>query len=362
VSPPKLSSSRSPAADGLPRRVAREAKVHTQAYLGLRRARRATRGSMLIVGPWASEVGFELLYWIPFVRHLLRERGVPPDRVVVVSRGGVSGWYGGMTAHYIDLLDWLSVERLLEEHKHRIREIGVEKQLSLTALEREVVARVRERFGEPRARVLHPSTMYRRYRAVWMRRRAPTVVEREVDFSPIRARPSPPAGLEVGGYIAVKAYFSGSFPPTAENRAALRGLLERLAGHAPVVLLESGGWLDDHEHPELLGIDGIVPISRPAPQTNLGEQTSIVRGARLLVATYGGFSYLGPFLGVPTCALYSSDTFNRAHLDVLRKAERELDAASDRSSGPGYLIFDIRQLPLIDQLAAEPAGAGAPPG
>ena len=331
--------------------------MHTQAYVALRRARRATRGRMVIVGPWASEVGFELLYWIPFVRRLVRDRGVPPDRVVVVSRGDTSAWYGDMSSRYVDLLDWFSTERLLQEHQYRIREIGVEKQLSLTPLERDVLTRVREQFAEPRARLLHPSTMYRRYRAVWMRRRAPTVVEREVDFSPISVPPSPPAGLREGEYIALKTYFSGSFPPTDENRAALRGLVERLAAHAPVVLLGSGGWMDDHEHPELSGLDGVVAIPPAAPQTNLAEQTSIVRGARLLVATYGGFSYLGPFLGVPTCALYSSYTFNRAHLDVLRAAERALDAAGERASGPGYLTFDIHQLPLIDQLAAESAEA-----
>jgi hypothetical protein len=355
----ELSTSRLWATDALPRRVAREAKVHTQAYLGLRRARWATRGSMVIVGPWASEVGFELLYWIPFVRRLLRDRGVPPDRVVVVSRGGVSAWYGDMTSHYVELLDWLPTERLLEEHQHRIREIGGEKQLSLTPLEREVLTRVRGRFGGPRARVLHPSTMYRRYRAVWMRRRAPTLVEREVDFSPITVASHPPADLEEGEYIAVKAYFSGSFPATTENRSALRGLVERLTRHAPVVLLGSGGRLDDHEHPELSGLEGVVSLSHATPQTNLAEQASVVRGARLLVATYGGFSYLGPFLRVPTCALYSSDSFNRAHLDVLRKAERALhDGGGDCPSPPGYLIFDIHQLPLIDQLAGQGAKAG----
>jgi hypothetical protein len=347
VAPSKLNAP-GPATDRLPRRVAREVKVHTQGYLALRRARRAARGPAVIVGPWSSEVGFELLYWVPFVRRLLRRGDVSPDRVVVVSRGGVSDWYGDVTTRYVDLLDWLSPDQLLEEHQHRIRVIGAEKQLWLTPFEREVLAHVREQIGEPDARVLHPSTMYRRYRAVWMRRRAPVIVEREVDFRPIAATATPPADLPEGEYIAVKAYFSSSFPATPENRAALHELVERLARHAPVVLLGSGG-MDDHEHPAAQGVE-VVAAESAAPRTNLAEQTGIVRGARLLVATYGGFSYLGPFMGVPTCAFYSHDVSNPVHLELLRAAERRL-------ASPGYLPFDIRHLPLIDRLASDPAAA-----
>src|SRR6266480_4561362 len=165
--------------EGIPRRLAREVKVHTAAVRALRSARRAVRGRTVIVGPWSSEVGFELLYWIPFVRRLLRDAGVAPDRVVVVSRGGVSSWYGDLSSRYVDLLDWLSEEELQRERMHRIRVGGGEKQVSLTPFDRAAVARVREREGASDARLLHPSTMYRRYRAVWMRRRSPAVVVRE---------------------------------------------------------------------------------------------------------------------------------------------------------------------------------------
>ena len=56
------------------------------------------------------------------------------------------------------------------------------------------------------------------------------------------------------------------------------------------------------------------------PQDNLAVQTALVARAGALVATYGGFSYLGPMLGVPTRALYTQGAFQRVHLDVLRAA------------------------------------------
>ena len=354
-------SSSNPTSRSLAWKLAHEVKIHGQAYLAIRRARRATRGRTVIVGPWCSEVGFELLYWIPFVRQRLRERGMTPDRVVVVSRGGVSAWYGDIAARYFDLLDWFPAERLLEEQQERIRVGGGEKQMSITRFDRDVLTRVRDEIGDPGARVLHPLTMYQRYRGVWTRTRSPAVVERELDFAPIAAPAAPPVGLAQGEYIALKAYFSNSFPATPENRHALNELIDRLAGHGPVVLLGNGGAIDDHEHPEFSSLELVrTDVPRGPPHTNLARQTGIVRGARLLAATYGGFSYLGRFIGVPTCAFHSHDVFNPIHLDVLRRAERALQASSGERLGPsGYLEFGVRDLPLIDQLARERSGVSA---
>jgi len=105
-----------------------------------------------------------------------------------------------------------------------------------------------------------------------MRRRSPAVVVREVDFEPITPPPGLPGGLVHGEYIAVKAYFSSSFPDTPQNRSALRALLERLTRHGPVVLLGGGG-VDEHEHPELSGI-GLVaqPPEAWVPNANLAER------------------------------------------------------------------------------------------
>ena len=54
--------------------------------------RELSRDCPLIVGPWTGEVGYELLYWIPFVRWALTACRVSPERVIVVSRGGTASW------------------------------------------------------------------------------------------------------------------------------------------------------------------------------------------------------------------------------------------------------------------------------
>src|SRR5215471_1000109 len=47
----------------------------------------AVSGRPLVAGPWLSEVGFEALYWIPFLRWVKAAFRLDPARVVAVSRG-----------------------------------------------------------------------------------------------------------------------------------------------------------------------------------------------------------------------------------------------------------------------------------
>jgi hypothetical protein len=65
----------------------------------------------VIIGPWTGEVGFELIYWIPFVRWVLRTYQIAADRLWVVSRGGTRGWYGEIAARYVDAFEFYSPDQ-----------------------------------------------------------------------------------------------------------------------------------------------------------------------------------------------------------------------------------------------------------
>src|SRR5688572_30907970 len=59
----------------------------------------------IVAGPWLSEVGFEALYWIPFLGWFEDRFRVDRERVVAVSRGGVGDWYGGVATRYVEIFD-----------------------------------------------------------------------------------------------------------------------------------------------------------------------------------------------------------------------------------------------------------------
>src|SRR5256885_14300931 len=58
----------------------------------------AARSVPIVAGPWLGEVGFELLYWVPFLRWCAERVDLDPDRLVAMSRGGTAARYRPVAA------------------------------------------------------------------------------------------------------------------------------------------------------------------------------------------------------------------------------------------------------------------------
>jgi len=59
----------------------------------------------IVAGPFLGEVGFELLYWVPFLAWCAERFQVDPERLIVISRGGTAAWYAGFANRYADAFD-----------------------------------------------------------------------------------------------------------------------------------------------------------------------------------------------------------------------------------------------------------------
>ena len=111
----------------------------------------------IVVGPWLGEVGFELLYWVPFLRWFATTFHVAPERLLIVSRGGTASWYRPFAARYRDIFDYLTPEEFRRRHDERVAANGEQKQTQVLAFERQVL---RELTTDVHSRsMLHPSTM-----------------------------------------------------------------------------------------------------------------------------------------------------------------------------------------------------------
>jgi len=301
----------------------------------------------VVAGPWSSEVGFELLYWIPFLRRLC-ERGVlEPESVLAISRGGVEEWYRDVAGQYVDLHELYPGGDVMR--RARAARQGLKQTSRPSAFDREAVARGLVYAGLPAdTPVLHPWLMYKRFRAAWAERTPPGRLLRELTF---RSLPRPAGAVPLPlppRYIAVKPYASGVLPAGGGGQEAWIDLVQRLAAHLPVVVVRAGIQLDDHvdldvpEHENVIDLAGQIPTER-----NLDVQGSVIAGAEMLVATYGGTCYLGVLLGVPTVGLYERDRFNlvhhrvaRAMVDALPQATRaEITALSIRQLGRIENVF-----------------------
>src|SRR3990170_6169211 len=76
--------------------------------LGMYARRLAASRRPVVVGPWTSEIGFELLYWIPFLDRLRSLGALVPERTYIVSRGANAAWYRHIGDHYHNVFDTVS--------------------------------------------------------------------------------------------------------------------------------------------------------------------------------------------------------------------------------------------------------------
>jgi hypothetical protein len=279
----------------------------------------AAGSETIVAGPWLGEVGFELLYWVPFLRWFAERFQVPPERLLVVSRGGTAAWYRPFAANYRETFDYLTPEQFRARHDERVAANGEQKQTQVLAFERDLL---RELTPDVQHRsMLHPSSMYGLFNPFWWGHLDESWVHAHGRYA--RLTPDAAAGFRrpSGPYTAVKFYFNECFPATDENRAFARRTLQALAERGPVVSLATGLRLDDHDGDDLqaLGVQTLPPQLHP--RDNLAVQTAAVAGASAFAGTYGGFSYLAPFLGVRATAYYSNvNGFSPRHLLMARSA------------------------------------------
>ncbi len=263
-------------------------------------------GSPVLAGPFTGEVGFELLYWIPLLRWAVREFPELRGRLVVVSRGGVEGWLQGLDAQYVDILSLFSPEDFA---RHRALS---DKQRDVKEFEDKIVHAVQRHLGLREVEVLHPSVLYQSYfRFLKINQLAypRSVLRRESGlegltaiYKPIEApgRATVPMPLP-DDYVAVRFYSRDSFPDTAESAGFASAVIESLSRSTNVVLIGNRVALDEHRDVRGELPSGVVTIDHLLrPEDNLAIQTAVVGNAKAFVGTYGGFSYLAPFLGVPS--------------------------------------------------------------
>jgi hypothetical protein len=305
------------------RRAGWQSDEEVSQHEALQRALRVIRGEGdIIAGPWTGEVGFELMYWIPFLNWLV-EQGLDPKRLVVVSRGGAAPWYRHLTSRYLDILDVVPADEFRE------RTAGKKKQYDIRRdFDRELVEKAKERFSLPNATAVHPSAMFRLFTGLWRKRATVKLVDSFTSFRPLApleaAAPEDlPTGLPAN-YVAAKFYFSKAFNDTTSNRKFISELLRNVSRQVPVALMSTSVRLDEHSDFQTSGHSGLYVVDAHAvPHKNLELQSRIICGARGFIGTYGGFSYLAPFYGVRSVSFFSRRYgFESHHLEL---AERVFD-------------------------------------
>ncbi|MEQ1757978.1 MAG: hypothetical protein ABL986_06630 [Vicinamibacterales bacterium] len=293
------------------------------------------------MGPWTGEVGFELLYWIPFVRWAIQEFNIDPSRITLLSRGDSRSWYAIEDAHYLDIFD-LSTPDVFRQHT-----AGAQKQRTLRSFDRDLIRRAGHLLGSPPS-ILHPALMYSLYSPYWSQQTASRWIHDFAEHQRI-VPPTVPDLQLPSEYVAAKFYFSKCFPDTPDNRKTIDRLIASITHDCDVVLLTPSFRVDEHRTFEgVMGnrVHGIGHLLRP--ENNLALQTAVVGGAKAFIGTYGGFSYLAPLCGVNAVALYSHRTYFPYHVDF---AEHVFSTVR----GGSLTVADASVWPLLSPQSWQPA-------
>jgi hypothetical protein len=313
-------------------RVGADAELNSAEHRVIERLERISRAKgPVLVGPWTGEVGFELLYWIPFVRWAVEKYGIAPERITILSRGGTQSWYGGIGSRYRDALTLVSPEEFRVGTERITR-----KQRFVTGFDRSLLRRVRAELGAGTS-VLHPALMYLLFTPIWKGRAPIARVFEHARFNRVQG-PGLPVPLALPDeYVAVRFYFSSCFPDTPANRAFVATTVSALADEIDVVMLNPGITVDDHVDFSTGPRSRIHHVDRVmTPETNLAVQTAVIAGAKAFVGTYGGFAYLAPLCGVDTMAFYSERTYFLHHLELVEQALAQVGGGRFQAIDAGH--------------------------
>jgi hypothetical protein len=257
----------------------------------------------ILIGPWRSELGFESLYWLPWLTAWRQKYGIKKERLIAISRGGAGIWYDA--AKTVDLYDYVPVEKVRQAMLRDAKAVGSVKQLTVTSWERKLLPLIAEDLGVRRAHVLHPSVMYRQLTPWWHGRMGLAAMLPSLAFAPIPV-PVPPLSLALPEkFVAVRFYARHTWPLTEELRTWVSNVVDGLAKHLPVVVLESGLHADDHLDFPISGPNIVSLAPHVTLQNNLAVQSAVLAKAHAFVGTYGGVMQLAVRLKKPAVGFYA---------------------------------------------------------
>lgn len=265
----------------------------------------------IVCGPWRSEVGFELLYWMPFLERFRKTYRIPKERLIYIGRGGSAQWVE--SAGKADLYEFLPVEAVRQISLQAAQQTGSIKQLRPQPWERDVCRLAAKSMGLSKFHILSPSWMYQLLSPYWAGQQPIRWLDDRTLYRERERAPALPPALAKHlpeSYIAMRWYVRATWPLREDLVLWARTFTEAVASRIPVVLISSPIQADDHADVNLGTIPNVLNLKDLHPQTaldNLSIQSAVIAKSSAFIGTYGGLAQGAMRWGVPTLSVY--DTF-----------------------------------------------------
>lgn len=310
-------------------------KVHSYNHLRMRKLMiheilSKSKGKRIIIGPWLAEVGYEVLYWSPFINYLIQNKIIVPEKSIVLTRGSAHVWYPKEIKKRIEMFEFISPEEFKKINKDRIQETSSEKHIKFTQSELNLIKKCVKDYDELTDYILHPSIMYN-FLSSWIksgegkkfldrtlapRKHAELVTNKLLDDLP-------------ENYDVIRFYSRDSMPNNKLNREFALDLIFNLIKKRPVIVLNSSFNFDNHDDFPVSLRQNIITIDHlMTPQNNLALQSAVIAKANCYYGTYGGLSYVPIFYGVPVVSFYSNKKgLNTVHQGLANNIAMEFEVS-----------------------------------
>ena len=285
------------------RRYAPSARMRSRIVRAYLRTIAAT-GRPIVLGPFRSELGFEVLYWIPFLKWAVEYAGIAPERCLVLSRGGMGHLYPA--TNRIDLFELRTVDEVRIENAVDAEARKILKQTTVTPWDRALVRdAVTRAYGTgERVHLLHPSWMYWLFAPVWDEHETLRHVATHAEFSPLPVPVLPDGVTLPKKYIAVRFYERFTFPFHQQVQSLVREIMESVTSRYPVVLLNQPLFVDDHTDLPITG-PNVHVLPQATPATNLLLQAAVLARSEAFIGTYGGVAQWALRYKKPSLSFYT---------------------------------------------------------
>jgi hypothetical protein len=256
----------------------------------------------VFVGPWNDFSGSEVLYWIPFVRWVAEAYGLPPERLIVLSRDNVGEWYGALAHRYLDVRTLFSAQEF-EHWLHRTVPQSEQnpKLAKMSPFDTEILERATRAFDLSDYQVLHPSMIFRVLRRLYQDA-ADESLKEVVRYPPVQ----PSSRAAIAGlpesFIAVSTALTAALPESDENIALLARILDEAAAAGPVVVVDGpgAGAVPISDSPRVFPLAGLLDGKVP-----VDLQAKVLSNAREFHGPLGDLAILAASRGVPAVAYHS---------------------------------------------------------
>lgn len=260
----------------------------------------------VLAGPWRGEVGFEFLYWEPFLSNLDINR----KRLIPVTRAGAGLMYPAEKT--LELFSMRQPRDVRLENYYYSLKAGELKQTRVTAWDAQVMRDAATTLGLGRRyHVLHPCWMFAVTRPfldgnAGVNQTASRHL-RYYKWGPVNFNGAWPLPEE---YVAVRFYDRSTLPLGTDTLNMAQGMVKNISKRIPVVLLHTPQEADEHiDYPmkDLIG-ERVINLRDKVNMTadnNLSVLMTVLSRARAFVGTYGGLAQLALRFGVPSISFYA---------------------------------------------------------